>query len=124
MSDYLVKSKLEDTEWQIKSDARDHSFICDVSDDKYNAGPNPVEYLCGSVNSCIEISAGMIRIENQAKTEKLDHGKSVVTEMKIKVFFDSDMTRAEKEEFLAHSLHVSTVYQTLKEAIKIYVELG
>lgn len=60
MSDYLVKSKLEDTEWQIKSDARDHSFICDVSDDKYNAGPNPVEYLCGSINSCIEISAGMI----------------------------------------------------------------
>lgn len=135
MSDYLVKSKLEDTEWQIKSDARDHRFICDVSDDKYNAGPNPIEYLCGSVNSCIEISAGMInkihhlgiknlRIENQAKTEKLDHGKSVVTEMKIKVFFDSDMTRAEKEEFLVHSLHVSTVYQTLKEAIKIYVELG
>ena len=39
MSDYLVKSKLEDTEWQIKSDARDHNFICDVSDDKHNAGP-------------------------------------------------------------------------------------
>nr|MDF9461896.1 OsmC family peroxiredoxin [Lactobacillus amylovorus] len=26
--------------------------------------------------------------------------------------------------FLAHTLHVSTVYQTVKEAIKIYVELA
>ena len=34
------------------------------------------------------------------------------------------MTRAEKEEFLAHTLHVSTVYQTIKAAVKIYVELG
>ena len=64
------------------------------------------------------------RVENQAKTENLGHGKSVVTEMKIKVFFDSAMTRVEKEEFLAHTLHVSTVYQTIKAAVKIYVELG
>lgn len=133
MSEYVVKSKLEDKEWQIANQVRDHVFVCD--DVKHDAGPNPVEYLCGSVNSCIVMSAGMItkahqldvwnfRVENQAKTENLGHGKSVVTEMKIKVFFDSAMTRAEKEEFLAHTLHVSTVYQTIKAAVKIYVELG
>ena len=33
------------------------------------------------------------------------------------------MSKEEKEEFLAHVLHVSTIYQTIKEAIKIYVEL-
>ena len=97
-------------------------------------GPNPVEYLCGSVNSCIVMSAGMItkahqldvknfNVKNYAKTEKMGYGKSVVTEMRIEVSFDSEMSKEEKEEFLAHVLHVSTIYQTIKEAIKIYVEL-
>lgn len=135
MSEYLVKSKLEDTEWQIANQAREHEFICDDNDKGHDKGPNPVEYLCGSVNSCIVMSAGMVakshgldvknfRVENNAKTENLGHGKSVVTEMNIKVFFDSEMSKDEKEKFLAHTLHVSTVYQTVKEAIKIYVELA
>lgn len=134
MSEYLVKSKLKDEEWQIANQVRDHVFICDDNSEEHDKGPNPVEYLCGSVNSCIVMSAGMItkahglnvknfHVENYAKTENLGHGKSVVTEMKIEVFFDSDMTKLEKEKFLSHVLHVSTVYQTIKEAIKIYVEL-
>lgn len=134
MSEYLVKSKLKDEEWQIANEVRDHVFICDDNSDQHDKGPNPVEYLCGSVNSCISMSAGMITkahgldvknfyVENYAKTENLGHGKSVVTEMKIKVFFDSNMSKLEKEKFLSHVLHVSTVYQTIKEAIKIYVEL-
>ncbi|MCI1911216.1 MAG: OsmC family protein [Lactobacillus amylovorus] len=135
MSEYLVKSKLEGTEWQIANQAREHEFICDDNDKEHAKGPNPVEYLCGSVNSCIVMSAGMVakshgldvknfRVENNAKTESLGHGKSVVTEMNIKVFFDSEMSKDEKEKFLAHTLHVSTVYQTVKEAVKIYVELA
>ena len=134
MSDYLVKSQLENKEWQISNHVRDHNFICDANDKKYDAGPNPVEYLCGSVNSCIVMSAGMItkahqldvknfNVKNYAKTEKMGYGKSVVTEMRIEVSFDSEMSKEEKEEFLAHVLHVSTIYQTIKEAIKIYVEL-
>lgn len=133
MSEYLVKTKLEKTEWQIANQARNHQFICDAADHTENAGPNPVEYLCGSVNSCITMSAGMIakahkmdvknfHIENHATTENLGHGKSVVTEMKIKLFFDSKMNREEKEKFVEHVLHVSTVYQSIKESIKIYVE--
>lgn len=133
MSEYLVKTKLENTEWQIANQARSHQFICDEDENTADAGPNPVEYLCGSVNSCITMSAGMVvkahkmdvknfRIENHAVTENLGHGKSVVTEMKLKLFFDTKMNREEKEKFVAHVLHVSTVYQSIKEAIKIYVE--
>ena len=104
MSEYLVKSKLEDTEWQIANEVRDHVFICDDNSKEHDKGPNPVEYLCGSINSCIVMSAGMVakshgldvknfRVENNAKTENLGHGKSVVTEMNIKVFFDSEMSK-------------------------------
>ena len=50
--------------------------------------------------------------------------KSVVTEMEITVSFDSKMNKDERADFLSHVLHVSTVYQTLKEAVKIYVVLA
>ena len=37
MSEYVVKSKLEDKEWQIANQVRDHVFVCD--DVKHDAGP-------------------------------------------------------------------------------------
>lgn len=133
MSEYLVKSHLGEQEWQIFNKARNHEFVCDTVEN--NAGPNPVEYLAASVNSCIVMSAGMVakshqldvknfRVESAAETKNLGHGKSVVSEMHIKVYFDSGMSSSEREKFLDHVLHVSTVYQTVKQAVDITVELG
>lgn len=132
MSEYLVKSHLGDKEWQIFNKTRNHEFVCDTVEN--NEGPNPVEYLAASVNSCIVMSAGMVakshqfdvknfRVENSSETKDLGHGKSVVSEMNIKVHFDSEMSSSEREKFLAHVLHVSTVYQTVKQAVDITVEL-
>lgn len=131
MSEYTVTTHLGKEEWQIFNQARDHKFICDTVDN--NAGPNPVEYLCGSVNSCISISAAMItkvhqldvknfEIENKAATKKLEHGKSIIDKMNIKISFDSSMNNEEKQKFVDHVLRVSTVYQTLKSAIEINVQ--
>lgn len=133
MSKYLMKTKIGQQEWQLINQVRDHTFICD--DQEYDAGPNPVEYLCASVNSCIAMSAAMVakshrlnikdfHLENEAETEDLGHGKSVVAWMHIKVFFASNMNEEDKEKFLAHVLHVSTVYQTVKHALSIEVKLA
>lgn len=134
MTKYTVKSELTGTPWQIENRTKKHKFIVDESASGKNVAPNPVEYLAGAVNSCISISAGMIanvhhldvknfNVTNQAITTKLGHGKSVVSEMLITVSFDSSMSKEEKQDFLAHTLHVSTVYQTVSQSIKIYVEL-
>lgn len=134
MTKYTVKSELTGTPWQIENRTKKHKFIVDESASGKNVAPNPVEYLAGAVNSCISISAGMIanvhhldvkkfKVTNQAITTKLGHGKSVVSEMLITVSFDSSMSKEEKQDFLAHTLHVSTVYQTVSQSIKIYVEL-
>lgn len=133
MSQYLVKTELGEKEWQEINHVRHHCFICD--DRTKDAGPNPVEYLCASVNSCIVMSAGMVakshhlalrafKLENKAKTEDLGAGRSAVTEMQIKVHLLSSMEAKEKEKFLAHVLQVSTVYQTLRPALKIAVKLA
>ncbi|WP_281829723.1 MULTISPECIES: OsmC family protein [Lactobacillus] len=133
MSKYQVKTRLGDKEWQIFNHVRDHEFICDTVDN--DAGPNPVEYLCGAVNSCITMSAGMIikahkiavsnfKLTTTAETEDLGHGKSDVSAMEILVSFDSQMNDEEKQKFLDHVLHVSTVYQTVKKAAKITVKLA
>src|SRR5699024_7568916 len=107
MREYVVKSKLEDKEWQIANQVRDHVFVCDAVN--HDLAPDPVEYRRGIVNSFIEVSAMMnnkehkldIRIfgvENKAITEIIGDGKSEVTEKKNKVFFDSAMTSAEYED--------------------------
>lgn len=134
MTKYTVKSELTDTPWQIENRTKKHKFIADESASGKNVAPNPVEYLAGAVNSCISISAGMIanvhhldvknfKVTTQAITTKLGHGKSVVSEMLISVSFDSSMSQEEKQDFLSHTLHVSTVYQTVSQSIKTYVEL-
>lgn len=133
MTKYLAKAHLNGHEWQIVNQIRNHQFICD--DAAHNAGPNPVEYLCGAVDSCITMSAGMIikehkmdiknfRLQNEAQTRDLGHGESIVTAMKIKLFFESTLTKEQQEQFLKHVLRVSTVYKTLAQAIEIKVELA
>lgn len=133
MSEYLVKSSLTKTEWQIISRIRKHELVCD--DRQGDAGPNPVEYLCTAVNSCIVMSAGMvakshhldvrnIHVQNQAISKDLGRDESVVANMRIKVFFDSSLDHDQQEKYLAHTLRVSTVYQTLLKAIQIKVELA
>ena len=134
MTKYTVKSELAGTPWQIENRTKKYKFIVDESASGKNVAPNPVEYLAGAVYSCISISAGMIanvhhlnlknfNQTNQTSTTKLGHGKSVVSEMLITVSFDSSMSKEEKQDFLAHTLHVSTVYQTVSQSIKTYVEL-
>lgn len=131
MSTYLVKTKLGATKWQLLNQARSHHFICD--DQQHDAGPNPVEYLCASVNSCISMSAGMVAasqhlplraftLSNEATTKDLGSGRSIVTQMKIKISF-AGIEDQQCQQFIKHVLRVSTVYQTLKPALNIQIAL-
>lgn len=132
MSIYHVTTTLGKQEWQINNQARDHHFVSDdLNGDK---GPNPVEYLMGAVNSCITMSAGMVakahnldvknfKLTNEAWTEALDHGKSHVSRMKIRISFVSSMKAEEKEKFLDHVLRVSTVYQTVQDSVMMDIKL-
>ncbi|RVU71684.1 MULTISPECIES: OsmC family protein [Lactobacillus] len=130
MSSYSVNSHSGDKEWQVINQARDYQFIGDAAD--HAGGPNPVEYLCGAVNTCLSISAQMLakahhldvknfHLETSGETKKLAHGKSIVAAIEIKVFFDSSMPAADQEKFLKRVLEISTVYQTVKLAVPITV---
>lgn len=133
MTKYLAKAHVNGQEWQTVNEIRNHQFICD--DEEHNAGPNPVEYLCGAVDSCISMSAAMIikenkmdikdfHLQNKAETSNLGHGQSIVATMEIKIFLKTTLPRGEQEKFLAHVLRVSTVYQTVAKAVKIKVTLA
>lgn len=136
MSDYQVKTDLQKEEWQLKNQARGHVFFADdIKDDHTDAGPNPVEYLTGAVNSCITMSAGMIiksrkydihnfKLDTTATTKDLGHGKSIVTKMVINAHFDTSMTPQEQQDFMDFTLHVSTVYQTLAQSVEMEVNVN
>lgn len=131
MATYQIKTLIGKEEWQQITQVRAHEFISDNA--TQDAGPSPVEYLCGSVNSCIGISAAIIikghrlnvtnfKIETAAETEKLPHSQSKIKEMTLKISFDSDLDQMRKKKFIEHVLWVSTVYQSLKEAFPIKIE--
>ncbi|WP_295728154.1 OsmC family protein [uncultured Limosilactobacillus sp.] len=136
MSEYCVTTDLQSEEWQLKNQARGHVFFADqCKENGTDAGPNPVEYLTGAVNSCIAMSAGMIikskkypvshfKVTTQAVTNKLVHGQSVVDRMTIDINFTSSMTPEEKQKFVDFILHVSTVYQTVSHCVKMTVKLN
>lgn len=136
MEKYIVNSELQDGTIQVDSKVRSHKLISDeiMAEGGEDAGPNPVEYLGTAVNSCIAISAGDIakantqtlqnfHVENHVETKKLPHSStSVVSKMVIRVSFDG-IPEDKKQEFLSHTLHVSTVYKTLAKVIEMDVKL-
>lgn len=132
MGKYQVTTDLEGTPWQIKNVARDHTFICDAleSDGGHNAGPDPVEYLSGAVNSCVTMSIAYcdkvdeiknFKIVNEATTKELPHGQSMVSDMDLTISFDADMTQEEKQKFIEDILYTSTVYHTVSQIVKMHI---
>lgn len=136
MGEYRVTTDLQAEEWQLKNQARGHIFFADdVKSDDTDAGPNPVEYLTGAVNSCIAMSAGMVikskqypvtnfRVTTHAETKDLGHAKSVVDQMTINLSFDTPLTPEEQKKFVDFVLHVSTVYQTVSQSVKMTININ
>lgn len=136
MSEYKVTTCLGDSEWAIKNQAREHTFMCDtIKSDGQEAGPNPVEYLTGAVNSCVTMSAGMVikshqlaiknfHLTTSATTKDLGHSQSIVTKMHLQVAMDTDLSKEEQQSFVDHVLAVSTVYQTVAKAVAMTVTIA
>lgn len=134
MSEYTVDTNLKQP-WKVENKVDKFTFLADESKSSggQDLGPNPVQYLTGALNSCITISAGMINnahqmgvtnfhVHSKAITEKVGH-KSSVIKVVVEVSFDSDMNEEQRKDFLSHTLHVSTIYQTLSKGIDIEVKL-
>lgn len=130
MSIYQVTTDLQTPEWQVANLAKAGQFICDTE----NSAPGPVDYFAGAVNSCIAISARMVakskqvelktcRLETTATTSNLGHGLSKITGLKVNWHLKTDLEMGEQAEFVQHVLHVSTVYQTVKEILPVEIEL-
>lgn len=136
MEKYIINSQVKDGSSEVDTKIRSHKIISDeiMADGGEDAGPNPVEYLGAAVNSCIGISAAELakantqaltnfQIENHVETKPIPHSKrNVVSKMTIRVTIDG-IPEDKKEEFLSHTLHVSTVYNTLAKVIEMDVKL-
>lgn len=133
MSEYHVESSYSGQEWTIDNQIRSHQMKIGEFDSGQDV-PNPVETLTAAVNSCLSISAAMIikvhqmdiknfEVKTTAQTRKLEHGQSDVAAMLINISFDSQMTPAEKEKFIAHVTRVSTVYQTVAKAVNMQIKI-
>lgn len=137
MEKYIINSEVQDGSIKVNTKIRSHKLISDeiMAEGGEDAGPNPIEYLGAAVNSCIGISAASLakantealtefQIENHIETKPIPHSKrNVVSKMTIRVTI-AGIPEDKKEEFLAHTLHVSTVYNTLAKVIEMDVKLA
>ncbi|MCH3904592.1 MAG: OsmC family protein [Lactobacillus sp.] len=129
MSKYQVETKFKTPEWQVLNQAAGHDFICDAN----QSAPGPVDYFASAVNSCIAISARMVAkskdvsvkafdLNTTAETSNLGHGLSKITALTIRLHLATDLDPEAEQEFIDHVLHVSTVYQTVKDILPIQIK--
>lgn len=129
MSQYQVESSLGQKKWQIDNKAAgNHYFVCDVK----GAAPGPVDYFAGAINSCISTSVWMVAesrqvaikdfsLQTQATTKDFGHGVSKIVGLTIAWHLKTNLSVQAEQDFQAHVLRVSTVYQTVKDWLPIKI---
>ncbi len=125
---------------QVKSSVRDFEFVTDQPEEKNgtNQGPTPVEYLLGSLGSCICITSRMVAdkmnlnpdsvsttvegdidYEGMVNPEKVRPG---VGEIRVKVEMEGDLSKAEKEKIVDQAEKSCPVTDTLKNEVNVSFE--
>lgn len=131
MSTYQITTKMRKPAWQVVNQAQTGQFVCDTE----NSAPGPVDYFTGAVNACILISARMVAktrgielptcsLATTAVTSDLGHGLSKITGLEVNWHLQTNLTADEQAKFVAHVLHVSTVYQTIKDALPVKIKVN
>lgn len=127
---------------RVKSSVRDFEFVTDQPEEKNgtNKGPTPVEYLLGSLGSCICITSRMIadRMDmeiNSVKTEvegdidyegmiNPDEVRPGVGEIRVKVDLNGDLDEEKKQKIIKRAEQSCPVTDTLKNRVEVRFELG
>lgn len=136
MSFYKVSSELLGEGAQVLTTTRNHEFLIDepVASHGTDKAANPVEYLLGALGGCLAIT-----IKDQARkrdlalngvrvevTGNLEMGglkdpkiKNQFTEITYHVYLQSDLTPADRDQFLRSCIAVCPVHGTLSTAIPV-----
>lgn len=125
---------------QVKSSVRDFEFVTDQPEEKNgtNQGPTPVEYLLGSLGSCISITSRMMadkmnlnldsvstKVEGDIDYDGMVNPEKVrpgVSEIRVKVEMNGDLSKGEKEKIVDRAEKSCPVTDTLKNEVNVSFE--
>lgn len=126
---------------RVTSSVRDFEFVTDQPKEKNgtNKGPTPVEYLLGSLGSCICITCRMMAnrmgmeidsvktvVEGDIDYEGMvnpDEVRPGVGEIRVKVNLKGDLDEEEKQKIVEQAEHSCPVTDTLKNRVNVRFEL-
>ncbi|GHP13600.1 hypothetical protein YK48G_10250 [Lentilactobacillus fungorum] len=139
MSEYTLHSELHNIGAKVVHTTRLHRFVSDTPTDHHgtDTGPSPVEYLLGALGACLGASAAAYAhspkykiklnkfdMDFTAETERYPDKSSRVTKIHAKIDCQSDdMDKAKTEQFVEDVIHVSTIHNTLQNAVEFTFEI-
>ncbi|MDH5106912.1 OsmC family protein [Lentilactobacillus diolivorans] len=138
MAKYNVHTTLRNIGSQTISKTGVHQFIADEPTifRGTDAGPNPVQYLLGSVGACLGASAASIvhrpssnikikkfDVEVDGETERFPDKSSRVSKIHVTLDCETNLPPEENQKFIEETLHLCTVHNTLKDAVDFSFEI-
>lgn len=138
MAIYNVHTTLRDVGSQTINTAGVHQFVADEPT-KFrgtDAGPNPVQYLLGSVGACLGASAASLvhrpssnikiekfEVEVTGETERFADKSSRVKSIHVKLTCKTNLDEEGNQKFIEDTIHLCTVHNTLKDAVEFTFEI-
>lgn len=138
MAIYNVHTTLRNIGSQTINTAGVHQFVADEPT-KFrgtDAGPNPVQYLLGSVGACLGASAASLvhspsshvklekfEVEVTGETERFADKSSRVKSIHVKLTCKTNLDRAGNDKFIEDTIHLCTVHDTLKDSVEFTFEI-
>lgn len=137
MTKYITHTALRNIGDQAMTKVGAHQFISDtpVTNHGTDAGPSPMQYLLGSLGSCIcisakalansmeQVSVKLFSVDVEGNVERYPDKSSKVTHIHVKITCKTNLIPRKQAEFVHEVIHISTIYNTLKQAIPMDVEI-
>lgn len=138
MAIYNVHTTLRDVGSQTINTAGVHQFVADepTKSRGTDAGPNPVQYLLGSVGACLGASAASLvhrpsshvkiekfEVEVTGETERFPDKSSRVQSIHVKLTCRTNLDKEGNQKFIEDTIHLCTVHDTLKDTVEFTFEI-
>ncbi|WP_268913736.1 OsmC family protein [Lentilactobacillus sp. SPB1-3] len=138
MGQYIVHSTLRPLGTQVMNQTGGHSYLSDepAVAQGTDAGPNPVQYLLGAVGSCMSVTARNIeneednltikkfKVDVYGETTQYPDGSSKVTDMKIKLTAETNLSAEDHQFFMNEVVRKCTVHASLVGSIPMTIEFA
>lgn len=137
MARFITHTKLKSVGRQTINQAGTHQYLADepLSQHGTDAGPSPVQYLLGSLGSCLgasirsvadkdpNVEIKLFNVDTLGEMEISPDKSSKIVNISVKITCHTNLEPEQQTDLINRAIHICTVHNTLKAAIPIEIEI-